>query len=54
MDRTNESESTEKKANLRRHHIGKKSEACIFKGFKVVLHTFDANLNQIELIHLGF
>ena len=51
MDRTNESESIEKKANSRGIHIGKKSEACIFKGFKVVLHTFDAYLNHIELIH---
>ena len=38
----------------RGHHICKKSEAYIFKGFKIVLHTFDANLNQIEHIHLGF
>ena len=51
MDRTNESETTEKNANSRGIHIGKKSKACIFKGLKVVLHTIDAYLNQIELIH---
>ena len=26
----------------------------LFKWFRIVLHTFDSNLNQIELIHLGF
>ena len=30
------------------------SEALVFKGSKIALHTFEANLNQIELIYLGF
>ena len=36
-------------SNPRGHHIYKKSEECIFKGFKIVLHTFDANLNHMRL-----
>jgi hypothetical protein len=50
MGHTNESKSTEINANLRGHHICKKSEACIFKRFKIVLDNFDVNLNQIELM----
>ena len=30
-------------SNLRGHHTYKKSEARIFKGFKIELHPFDAN-----------
>ena len=36
--------------NSREHHIYKESEECIFKDFDILLHTFDANLNQIELM----
>jgi hypothetical protein len=36
-------------SNPHGHHIYKKSEECIFKGFKIVLHTFDANLNHMRL-----
>ncbi len=36
-------------SNLHGHHIYKKSEECIFKGLKIVLHTFNANLNHMRL-----
>ncbi len=37
-------------SNPRAHHIYKKSEECIFKGIKILLHTFDAYQNQIEIM----
>ena len=40
-------------SNPREHHIYKKSDYCIFKGIKIVLHTFDAYQNKIEIIRLG-
>ncbi len=40
-------------SNPRGHHNYKKSEECIFKGFKIVLHTFKAYQNQIEIMRLG-
>jgi hypothetical protein len=45
-----ESKSTGKYiiSNPRGHYIYKKSEARIFKGFKIVLHTFDASLNHMK------
>jgi hypothetical protein len=36
-------------SNPRAHHICKKSEECIFKDFKIVLHSFDADQNQKEI-----
>ena len=35
--------------NPRGRHLYKKSEECIFKDFKIVLHTFDTDQNQIEI-----
>jgi hypothetical protein len=37
-------------SNPRGHNIYKKLEECIFKGFKIVLHTSDAYQNQIEIM----
>ncbi len=36
-------------SNPRGHHIYKKSEECIFNGLKIVLHTFNTNLNHMRL-----
>ena len=36
-------------SNPRGHHNYKKSEECIFKGYKIVLHPFDADQNQKEI-----
>ena len=38
-----------KNSNSREHHNYKKSEECIFKDFKIVLHPFDADQNQKEI-----
>ncbi len=35
-------------SNPRGHNIYKKSEERIFKGFKIVLHPFDDNLNHMS------
>ena len=37
-------------SNPHGHHIYKKSEECIFKGFKIVLQLSDAFQNQIEIM----
>ena len=37
-------------SNPRAHHIYKKSEPRIFKGFNIMLYTFDAFQNQIEIM----
>ncbi len=37
-------------SNPRGHHIYKKSEEFIFKGFKIVLHIFDAYQKQKEIM----
>ena len=36
-------------SNPRGRHIYKKPEECIFKDFKIVLHTFDTDQNQKEI-----
>ena len=36
-------------SNPRGHLNYKKSEVCSFRGYKIVLHTFDADLNQKEI-----
>ncbi len=40
-------------SNPRGHHIYKKPEECIFKDFKIVLHTFDTDQNQKEITRQG-
>ena len=37
-------------SNPHGHHIYKKSEECILKVFKIVLHTSDSYQNQIEIM----
>jgi hypothetical protein len=36
-------------SNLLWHYNYKKSEECIFKDFKIVLHPFNADQNQKEI-----
>ncbi len=51
MDRKKNSRAHESMqiSNPHGHHIYKKSEECIFKGLKIVLHNFNANLNHMRL-----